>query len=144
MNDKKRSWQGVDWADPTTESISGITLPTVGSHATNPFAEPAGRLFVSERNRVIQEKSGLNFFVFTERVIHGTQRLVEDPDLATVLADKLEERRVLRKLVFDLIPYVYHNSNCDLRKPNGRTCSCQFHEVLDRIDAAIGDENEDE
>ena len=144
MKAKKRRWWGSDPADPATESISGITLPTVGSHATTPFAKPARRLCVSERNRIIQEKSGLNFYVFTERVIHGTQRLVEDPDLATVLADKLEERRELKKLVSDLLPYIYHKANCDAHTPARGPCGCQFHEVLVRIVAAVGVKDEDE
>ena len=146
MNDKKRKFLGVDPADPTTESISGITLPTRGSHATNPFQnqkpDEADKLFVTEGNQVIQQKSGLNFFVFSKREIHSTERLVEDRYLATVLADKLEERRELRKLVDDLIPYVYHKAICDAHTPARGPCNCQIHEIIARINDAIGTRDE--
>ncbi len=146
MNDKKRKFLGVDPADSTTESISGITLPTRGSHATNPFQKPdeADRLFVTEGNQVIQQKSGLNFYVFKEKDWRGTTILVQDHGLATVLADKLEERRELRKLVSDLIVYIDHVNICDAHEPVRGPCSCQIQEILARIDDAVGTRDEDD
>lgn len=95
------------------------------------------KLFISEGNRVIQQKSGLNFFaVFTEKDIIGTQRLVEDAVMAKLLAKVLNERRDLRKLVVDLAPYIGHGPYCHFIYDEV-PCDCSMHSIFDRVSAAI-------
>lgn len=104
------------------------------------------KLFISEGNRVIQQKSGLNFFaVFTEKEIIGTQRLVEDATMAKLLAKVLNERRDLRKLVVDLAPFIGHGPYCPINYDE-EPCDCAMERIVDRISAAIkiiqGEEND--
>ncbi len=95
------------------------------------------KLFISEGNRVIQQLSGLNFFaVFTEKEIIGTQRLVEDPTMAKLLANVLNERRDLRKLIVDVAPYIGHGPYCPINYDED-LCDCAMESIVDRVSSAI-------
>lgn len=69
--------------------------------------------FETEGNQVIQRKSGLNFFVFTKKKVLTTERLVADPDLATILAVVLNERADFKELIRDTLPHIRHDDGCD-------------------------------
>ncbi len=97
------------------------------------------KLFISVGNRVIQQKSGLNFFaVFTEKDIIGTQQLIEDAVMAKLLANVLNERRDLRKLIVDVAPYVDHGPYCLVYEADPEEpCDCALERIKDRVSAAI-------
>lgn len=95
------------------------------------------KLFISVGNRVIQQKSGLNFFaVFTEKDIIGTQQLIEDAVMAKLLANVLNERRDLRKLIVDVAPYIDHGPYCPINYDE-EPCDCAMERIKDRVSAAI-------
>ncbi len=94
------------------------------------------KLFIAEGNRVIQQKSGLNFFaVFTEKDIIGTQRLVQDAVMAKLLAEVLNERRDLRKLIVDVETYIDHGPYCPVYQAD--PCNCSVSSIMDRVSLAI-------